>query len=177
MHQKPRYLGSDVEHVDTKLMDFDDFVSTASSRHSLVAASIGACARLGAIIFVAIIIWVFSPFQASDTDTDAAKETSVDAPYRWRLFTAIMCMTMYLLNYADRYNISVAIIEISEEQGYDKRMQGFIQSVVYLGFLPGTVLFGHLASPDIIGSFNSLLLACFCWSMATLLTPILGSRV
>ena len=23
MHQKPRYLGSDVEHVDTKLMDFD----------------------------------------------------------------------------------------------------------------------------------------------------------
>ena len=33
-----------------------------------------------------------------------------------------MCLTMYLLNYADRYNISVAILEISVEKGYDKKM-------------------------------------------------------
>eukprot|EP00438_Fugacium_kawagutii_P005612 Skav208671 [mRNA] locus=scaffold775:81127:87436:+ [translate_table: standard] len=69
------------------------------------------------------------------------------APYTWRMFIGIMCLTMYLLNYADRYNISVAIITISEDKGYDKRMQGFIQSAVYLGILPGTLTFGHLAPP------------------------------
>lgn len=85
---------------------------------------------------------------------------------------ALMCMIMYLLNYADRYNISVAIIKISQERGYDKRLQGFIQSAVYFGLLPGNLVFAHLASPDVLGAFNALLLACICWSVATVLTPL-----
>eukprot|EP00435_Cladocopium_sp_Y103_P002139 s3439_g1.t1 len=121
---------------------------------------------LGAVLIMAVIAWSFQEEGANGPDPHA------NSPHAWRMFMALMCMFMYLLNYADRYNISVAIIKISQERGYDKRMQGFIQSAVYFGILPGTLAFGHLASPDVLGAFNALLLGCICWSLATVLTPI-----
>lgn len=120
---------------------------------------------LGAVLIMAVIAWSFGE------DRSNGQEQHGDSPHFWRMFIALMCMIMYLLNYADRYNISVAIIKISQERGYDKRVQGFIQSAVYFGLLPGNLAFGHLASPDVLGAFNTLLVACICWSFATVLTP------
>jgi len=122
---------------------------------------------LGTMVFLLIIVWSFN-----EEPVDETKHRHHNSPHFWRKFIAFMILMMYLLNYADRYNIAVAIIRISDERGYDKRVQGLIQSVVYMGYLPGTVCFGHLASPDVLGPYCAAVLACTCWSVATLLTPL-----
>mmetsp|Transcript_7785 Transcript_7785/g.17950 ORF Transcript_7785/g.17950 Transcript_7785/m.17950 type:complete len:378 (-) Transcript_7785:555-1688(-) len=111
-------------------------------------------------------------------EQDAPKDIAQDdkAPQAWRRFTAVMLLSMFLLNYADRYNISVAIIEISEERGYGFKTQGIVQSAVYMGLIPGAVFAGKLASPDFLGPHWALVVGCAFWSLSTLLTPICGDQ-
>ncbi|CAE7022053.1 thrB [Symbiodinium sp. KB8] len=152
--------------------------ANASERGEQEAAAVkevstGTMVGIGAALLVVMIVLNYL-IGGSDASVVSDIATDERAPQTWRMFMTVMMLSMYLLNYADRYNISVAILELAEERSYSKSMQGFIQSAVYVGIIPSSLFVGYLASPGVFGAYWTLLLGCTFWSLCTLLTPICG---
>lgn len=96
-------------------------------------------------------------------------------PYSWRWVLAL-CTAAIFICYADRSNISVAIVEMSREFSWDEAYQGTILSVFFLGYA-GTQLAGG-ALADRYGGKAVLAAGVVAWSAFTFLTPeaaMLGS--
>ena len=82
----------------------------------------------------------------------------------WRLFflATVLC-------YVDRVSISVAIIPLSHDRGYDAAAHGIILSAFFWGYLWPQLLGGWMS--DRFGGRRVLAFGVAVWSIATLLTP------
>ena len=71
--------------------------------------------------------------------------------------------------YMDRVNISVAIIPMAKDLGWDPATQGTVLSAFFVGYLATQVLGGRLA--DRFGGKVVLGIGVLSWSLFTLVTP------
>ena len=84
------------------------------------------------------------------------------------LFVLLAALAM-AISYADRSNLSTAIIPMAKELGWDNLFSGFVLSSFWAGYATTQVLGGVLA--DGFGGELLLILAMVLWSIATALTP------
>ena len=74
------------------------------------------------------------------------------------------------LCYIDRISISVAIIPLARQFGYDSAAQGVVLSAVFWGYLWTQLIGGWMA--DRFGGHRVLAAGVAIWSLATLVTPV-----
>src|SRR5882672_7600947 len=72
--------------------------------------------------------------------------------------------------YIDRTNISVAIIPMATDKGYDAVPQGWVLSSFFWGYLVSQLIGGWMA--DRFGGKKVLAFGVTAWSLATLVTPL-----
>lgn len=97
-------------------------------------------------------------------------------PKRHRMVTLAALCT--LMNYADRVNLSVAIIPLAAAHNLSIRQQSFVLSSFYAGYIPMQLLSAVLCRR--FGAHAVLALGATLWSMFTVATPpsaALGLRV
>jgi MFS family permease len=80
-----------------------------------------------------------------------------------------LCACATFICYIDRVNISVAIIPMADEFGWDRATQGVVLSSFFVGYLLTQVAGGWLA--DRFGGKVVLGLGVVFWSIFTLITP------
>ena len=80
-----------------------------------------------------------------------------------------MCAMATFICYIDRVNISVAIIPMAEEFGWDRGTQGLVMSSFFAGYLLTQVAGGWLA--DRFGGKTVLGFGVLFWSAFTIITP------
>ena len=90
---------------------------------------------------------------------------------RWRTrYTMVtLCALATFICYIDRVNISVAIIPMAEEFGWDRATQGVVMSSFFVGYLLTQVAGGWLA--DRFGGKAVLGFGVLFWSAFTIITP------
>lgn len=89
--------------------------------------------------------------------------------WRQRYSVVVMSALAVFVCYIDRVNISIAIIPMAEEYGWDAGMQGIILSCFYFGYLTTQFLGGWLA--DKFGGKVVLAVGVVWWSVFTIITP------
>ena len=65
--------------------------------------------------------------------------------WQTRYSVVLMCFLATFICYIDRVNISVAIIPMAEDLGWDKITQGYVFSAFYVGYLVMMIAGGRLA--------------------------------
>ena len=65
--------------------------------------------------------------------------------WRERYSLVFLCFCAVFVCYIDRVNISVAIIPMAAEYGWDEGVQGIILSCFYFGYMVTQLLGGYLA--------------------------------
>lgn len=98
--------------------------------------------------------------------SDSAKGTSF---WQSRYTVIAMCFAATFVCYIDRVNISVTIIPMAEEFGWDVTTQGAVLSSFYIGYLFMQIGGGHLA--DRFGGKIILGIGVLIWSLFTIITP------
>lgn len=90
---------------------------------------------------------------------------------RWprRYWVVGMCALSVFVCYIDRVNISVAIIPMADELGWDLATQGNVLASFFVGYLLLQIVGGRLA--DRFGGKRVLGAGVLLWSLFTLLTP------
>ncbi|KAI4329476.1 hypothetical protein MLD38_027863 [Melastoma candidum] len=91
-----------------------------------------------------------------------------DFPKRWAI--VLLCFMAFLLCNMDRVNMSIAILPMSQEFGWNSATVGLIQSSFFWGYLLTQIVGGIWA--DKIGGKLVLGFGVVWWSIATVLTPI-----
>ena len=104
---------------------------------------------------------------------DPAQTAAVAAPargWRRRYTLVLLCFLATFICYIDRTNISVAIIPMAKEFGWDPERQGTVLSAFFVGYMLTQILGGRLA--DRFG--GKIVLACgvLLWSAFTMITPL-----
>ena len=104
--------------------------------------------------------------------SDVAEVSAAPAASGWprRYTIAGLFFLGTLLCYLDRVSISVAIIPLSAQLGYDARAQGLILSAFFWGYLWPQLAGGWMA--DRFGGKKVLGFGVAIWSLATFLTPL-----
>jgi len=82
----------------------------------------------------------------------------------------LLLFAISVICYADRTNISVAILSISAEQNWTEEQTGFVLSAFFMGYMCTQVLGGVCCRK--YGGVNVLSVGVIGWSVATLLTPL-----
>jgi len=92
-------------------------------------------------------------------------------PREWpRRYTVVVLFALATaLCYIDRVNISIAIIPLAREKGYDSAAKGLVLSSFFWGYLWLQLLGGWMA--DRFGGKRVLAAGVAIWSVATFLTP------
>jgi len=94
----------------------------------------------------------------------------VNGPFWPRRYTLVVLFFLStVLCYIDRVNISVAIIAMARDRGYDPAAQGLVLSAFFWGYVLSQLLGGWMA--DRFGGKQVLAFGVATWSIATLLTP------
>ena len=96
------------------------------------------------------------------------QETAHGWPRRYTIIGLFFVSTF--ICYLDRVNISVAIIAMGRDLGYDPATQGLILSAFFWGYIVSQLAGGWIA--DRFGGKRVLAAGVACWSLATLLTPV-----
>ena len=89
--------------------------------------------------------------------------------WRQRYSLNLLCFFAVFVCYIDRVNISVAIIPMADEYGWDATTRGLILSCFYFGYMVTQFLGGWLA--DRYGGKLVLAVGVIWWSVFTILTP------
>ncbi|CAD7698949.1 unnamed protein product [Ostreobium quekettii] len=105
-----------------------------------------------------------SPLQGQPRDT----QSPWWKPPAWAWIMA-MCTASVVISYADRTNVSTAIIPMAKEFDWSKEEQGFILSVFFVGYAITQVIGGSLS--DKAGGKGVLAGGITIWSLCTFLTP------
>ncbi|KAF0522628.1 MFS general substrate transporter [Gigaspora margarita] len=87
-----------------------------------------------------------------------------------RIITIILCIFAVMISYADRSNMSIAIVYMAKEFNWNHITQGIVLSSFYIGCLTTQVIGGVLA--DKFGGKRILGIGAATWTLFTLLTPI-----
>eukprot|EP00177_Eucheuma_denticulatum_P006230 GFKZ01011362.1.p1 GENE.GFKZ01011362.1~~GFKZ01011362.1.p1 ORF type:complete len:531 (+),score=45.00 GFKZ01011362.1:163-1755(+) len=111
---------------------------------------------------------------SSDQETDDNSEYELEMgreicllPERYVM--VLLCAVCCFINYADRVNMSVAVIAIGDEFGYNIKERGFILSAFFLGYIPMQI--GGAILCRRYGGKKVLMYGAFFWSLFTILTP------
>ncbi len=86
-----------------------------------------------------------------------------------RYWLVFMCFLSVFICYIDRVNISVAIIPMAADLGWDAETQGFVLSSFFAGYILLQVVGGWLG--DKFGGKAVLGMGVLWWSLFTILTP------
>lgn len=97
-----------------------------------------------------------------------AKTTS-GVKWRSRYTVIFLCFAATFICYIDRVNISVAILPMADDLGWDTATQGAVLSSFYIGYLLMQIVGGRLA--DRYGGKLVLGLGVVVWSLFTIITP------
>lgn len=89
--------------------------------------------------------------------------------WRQRYSLVFLSFCAVFVCYIDRVNISVAIIPMAQEYGWDAATQGLVLSCFYFGYMVTQFLGGALA--DRFGGKLILAIGVIWWSVFTILTP------
>ncbi|KAM0901318.1 hypothetical protein ACQ4PT_020072 [Festuca glaucescens] len=89
-------------------------------------------------------------------------------PKRWVI--VFLCFSAFLLCNMDRVNMSIAIMPMSAEYGWNPQTVGLIQSSFFWGYLLTQIAGGIWA--DKVGGKTVLGFGVIWWSVATALTPV-----
>ena len=89
--------------------------------------------------------------------------------WQTRYTVVVMSFAAVFVCYIDRVNISVAILPMAEEFGWDASTQGAILSSFFFGYLLMQLGGGWLA--DRFGGKLILALGVLIWSIFTIITP------
>ena len=89
--------------------------------------------------------------------------------WRERYSMVFLCFCAVFVCYIDRVNISIAIIPMAQEYGWDAGVQGIVLSCFYFGYMVTQLLGGYLA--DRFGGKLVLAVGVVWWSAFTILTP------
>ncbi|CAE7905549.1 PHT4 [Symbiodinium sp. KB8] len=81
-----------------------------------------------------------------------------------------LCALGIMISYADRSNISIAIIGMAKDFQWDKAFEGTVLSAFFGGYAATQLLGGRLA--DVLGTKWVLAAGLSTWSLATALTPL-----
>lgn len=100
----------------------------------------------------------------------AGGTTLAEPAGKWRWVTALMACMMWLCTYADRTNISLAIVEMESEFGWSAASDGVVLSSFFVGYTTTQILGGYLAAKW--SGYKVMAVAVGLYSTATLLTPI-----
>jgi MFS family permease len=105
-------------------------------------------------------------------NTATGLETAIaDAPAWPRRYTVIALLALAsAICYFDRVNISIAIIPLARDRGYDAAATGLILSSFFWGYIGPQMLGGWLA--DRFGGKRVLTAGVVLWSLGTVLTPV-----
>ncbi len=109
--------------------------------------------------------------QESSTVDSAQPAAALPLSQYWprRYNLVCLCFLSTFVCYIDRVNISVAIIPMAEEFGWDQTTRGVVLSSFFYGYLATQVFGGWLA--DRFGGKIVLGIGVLWWSVFTLLTP------
>ena len=118
----------------------------------------------------------YQPLPSTDTDSTLQEDSSrrdldkkdPSGGRDWKILVAL-CTFSVALCYADRSNISTAMIEMASDFGWDKSFQGWVLSSFFFGYAFTQVLGGQLA--DRYGGKFVLAAGVASWSLFTALTP------
>ncbi|KAL1510641.1 hypothetical protein AB1Y20_006940 [Prymnesium parvum] len=91
------------------------------------------------------------------------------SPFGWRHVVALLAASCNALCYADRANLSIAIVKMSEELSWDDALRGQLLAAFFLGYLWTQLPGGLLANS--LGAKEVLLCGVLGWSSLTLATP------
>lgn len=87
----------------------------------------------------------------------------------WRHVIGVLALLCNALCYADRSNLSVAIVKMSEELAWDDSTRGCLLAAFFVGYLWTQLPGGLLA--NVLGAKPVLLCGVLGWSVLTLVTP------
>lgn len=93
---------------------------------------------------------------------------SGDGSRDWGVLVLLAAAAIFVC-YADRSNISTAIIPMAHQFGWDKIREGGVLSAFFYGYALTQLLGGRLA--DRVGGKPVLLFGVLAWSLATFVTP------
>jgi ACS family sodium-dependent inorganic phosphate cotransporter len=99
--------------------------------------------------------------------TPAVQPVETAWPRRYTIVALFALATA--LCYIDRVNISIAIIPLAHDRGYNAAERGLVLSAFFWGYLWPQLIGGWIA--DRIGGKRVLLAGVALWSAATILTP------
>src|SRR5215472_1814002 len=104
-------------------------------------------------------------------NSSAEVEAQIAQTSGWlRRYTVVALLALAsAICYIDRVNISIAIIPLAREHGYDTAATGLILSSFFWGYIGPQMLGGWLA--DRFGGKRVLSIGVLLWSLGTLLTP------
>jgi MFS transporter, ACS family, solute carrier family 17 (sodium-dependent inorganic phosphate cotransporter), other len=108
-----------------------------------------------------------SPLENPSTSLDAGLLTTSAWPRRYTVVSLLALATA--ICYLDRVNISIAIIPLARERGYNAAATGLILSSFFWGYIGPQMLGGWVA--DRFGGKLVLAAGVVLWSLGTLLTP------
>ncbi|XP_051224483.1 probable anion transporter 1, chloroplastic [Lolium perenne] len=100
--------------------------------------------------------------------TPGEEEGQGQFPKRWAI--VFLCFSAFLLCNMDRVNMSIAIMPMSAEYGWNPQTVGLIQSSFFWGYLLTQIAGGIWA--DKVGGKTVLGFGVIWWSVATALTPV-----
>lgn len=113
---------------------------------------------------------------ADEESSTLVREESRHAPpvghKRWRYIIALTAIAIGIC-YADRSNISTAIIPMSDEYEWSTQSQGYVLSAFFAGYLCTQLIGGALS--DAYGGKGILTVGVSIWSLTTCLTPFSAS--
>ncbi|CAE7258856.1 PHT4 [Symbiodinium sp. CCMP2456] len=87
-----------------------------------------------------------------------------------RNLIVLLVAAAYVIWQMDKVNMSVAILPMAEQMGWDSADEGVIQSSIFWGYAATQIIGGFLATR--FGGKRVLLFAVTLWSCATMLAPL-----
>src|SRR5512137_1739781 len=100
-------------------------------------------------------------------EMEAGRSNTREWPRRYTVVVLFALATA--LCYVDRVNISIAIIPLARDKGYDAASKGLVLSSFFWGYLWPQMLGGWVA--DRFGGKRVLAAGVALWSLATFFTP------
>ncbi|GIL53864.1 hypothetical protein Vafri_9379 [Volvox africanus] len=109
-----------------------------------------------------------SPTYTSREALRGASDPGPPSGFKWEYLVAL-CTLGVVICYADRSNMSTAVLPMAQQFGWDKAYQGVVLSVFFGGYATTQILGGKLA--DQYGGKMVLAAGVALWSLFTYATP------
>ncbi|CAE7673432.1 PHT4 [Symbiodinium sp. CCMP2592] len=113
-----------------------------------------------------LMMIMLSGRQFAPSDAEVRPDSGQDG---WEA-VVFLCALGIMISYADRSNISIAIIGMAKDFQWDKAFEGTVLSAFFGGYAATQLLGGRLA--DVLGTKWVLAAGLSTWSLATALTPL-----